>query len=468
MTYVHRIIMLAVTAAILSCPALGLAQDVKSPVIANAAVEVPGAVLDPGEYSFARASADNDRVLIRVYDQRDDARVITTMLGVPADAQAATTTGALIPFATGTDTAPTPIRYWTDPNGQRTYELVYPKDRATTLARMTGVRVLSADAPDAGALASAPVTAIVDQSGPEEPTSTSETPTARRGTTPPPPPNVAPPVGGETNPTGTRPPTGTPTSRTATEPSTAGGSSSPPVTSGTSSSDENRPSAASSNPTTGEPAPTPAVTDPGAPTGARATTPRGSSADSVAPPQSGVPNTTTQAGFPNSSTPIRRDEPRPPASDATTGYQRDQNLPATPSGSVPTQTTREGRPVAPAPAPASSATPGVQPGGASPQPSTAETTPAPQTPPAPVDPSDPATRRNSPATAGLRAEQPAQQRAPDNDMPTRTPTAPSSQPAGALPETAGVDGWLLLAGGMCLVMGIAIRLRAASRVSSRG
>jgi hypothetical protein len=458
MTHLHRFI-IAIAAAALASPWPAGAQVVERPVTVNAAVEIPGAVLQAGEYSFTRTTAGEDRVLIRVYDQRDDARVIATMLGVQADAELAAA-GALIPFERAEANGPAPVRYWVDTNGPRTYELVYTKDRAMAIAQMTGAPVLSADAPDAGALASATVTAVVDPSRSDNEGTTSVTPTARRGTTQPPPPNVAAPVGGETNPTGTTPQTGTPTSRTVTEPTPNAAQAPASAPSGT--------SAASSNPTTGEPAPTPAVTDPDPQLTERSTTPD-------------VPNTTTHPGFPNSTAPIRRDEPRPPAADATTGYQRDQNLPATPAAAAPAQTTRDGRPVAPPERDDRSAAP-VRPSqttarrdGVSPEPSTAPTTPAPATPSGPVDPSDPATRRNSPSGVGLenepRSRETAQRgaagRADARDMPTRTPIAPAQQ-ADTLPETSGVDGWVLLGGGMFLVLGLLLRRRRAATASGLG
>ena len=183
MTHLHRVI-IAIAASALAGAWPARAQDVERPVTVNAAVELPGAVLQPGEYSFTRTTAGEDRVLIRVYEQRDDARVITTMLGVQADAELAVAGGALIPFETTEGDGPAPVRYWVDTNGSRTYELVYPKDRATAIAHMTGARVLSADATDAGALASATVTAVVDPSRSDTEAATSVTPTRNVATAP--------------------------------------------------------------------------------------------------------------------------------------------------------------------------------------------------------------------------------------------------------------------------------------------
>ena len=181
----------AVIAALLVTPtfsrsAAAQEQQQQATVAVTQAVEVPGIVLQPGNYVFSVDAPTGTRQTLSIRDSKTN-RVVATVLAVPAQRREEVS-GELVPFGTTEGGNPSAIRFWFPPRQSSGFELVYPRARAVVLARTGGTRVLSTDSVDASALAGARVAAI-DPQGQSQEYSDPVT-VGRREAAPPPPPNV--------------------------------------------------------------------------------------------------------------------------------------------------------------------------------------------------------------------------------------------------------------------------------------
>jgi hypothetical protein len=123
-------------------------------------VEVPGLVLPAGTYWFTLADSDSDRNIVQIWDA-DRMHLVTTILAIP-DYRLQPTGQTVIHFEERPSDQPEAIHSWFYPGANYGEEFVYPKARATLLAKQTGRPVLSMpDAkPEATQIKQTPVKAV--------------------------------------------------------------------------------------------------------------------------------------------------------------------------------------------------------------------------------------------------------------------------------------------------------------------
>jgi LPXTG-motif cell wall-anchored protein len=111
----------------------------------NEPVEVPNMVLAPGTYWFTLADSDADRNIVEIWNS-DRTRLITTILAIP-DYRLQPTGKTVVHFEERPSDAPEAIHSWFYPGDNYGQEFVYPKSRATQLAKQTNRPVLSMPEP---------------------------------------------------------------------------------------------------------------------------------------------------------------------------------------------------------------------------------------------------------------------------------------------------------------------------------
>jgi hypothetical protein len=124
-------------------------------------VEVPGTVLPAGTYWFTLADSESDRSIVKVWDT-DRTRLVTTILAIP-DYRLQPTDKTVINFSERPASAPEAIHAWFYPGDNYGQEFVYPKSRATQLAKQANRPVLSLrdeQPSDATQMKKVPITAI--------------------------------------------------------------------------------------------------------------------------------------------------------------------------------------------------------------------------------------------------------------------------------------------------------------------
>ena len=127
----------------------------------NEPVEVPGMVLAAGTYWFTLADNDSDRNIVQIWNA-DRTQLVTTVLAV-SDYRQHTPDKAVINFEERPAGAPEAIHAWFYPGNNAGLEFVYPKSRASQLAKQTKRPVLSTpdeQPSDATQIMKAPVVAI--------------------------------------------------------------------------------------------------------------------------------------------------------------------------------------------------------------------------------------------------------------------------------------------------------------------
>ncbi len=135
----------AVSAALLNVvpapTAIADEQDKKTIVTTNAAIEVPGKVLPPGTYVFKLLDSSSNRNIVQIFD-KDEKRLYTTILAVP-DYRLQPPDKPLIQFEERAANSPEAIKAWFYPGDQYGQQFVYPRKRATELAKQNNGKVLS-------------------------------------------------------------------------------------------------------------------------------------------------------------------------------------------------------------------------------------------------------------------------------------------------------------------------------------
>jgi hypothetical protein len=107
----------------------------------NEPVEVPGAVLAPGTYWFTLADNDSDRNIVEIWNA-DRTHLVRTILAIP-DYRLTPTGKTVVHFEERPSDAPEAIHSWFYPGANYGEEFVYPKSRATQLAKQTNRPVLA-------------------------------------------------------------------------------------------------------------------------------------------------------------------------------------------------------------------------------------------------------------------------------------------------------------------------------------
>lgn len=104
-------------------------------------VEVPGVVLPTGTYWFTLADNESDRNIVEIWND-DRTKLITTILAIP-DYRLHPTGKTVVHFEERPSDQPEAIHSWFYPGDNYGQEFVYPKTRATQLAKQTSKPVLS-------------------------------------------------------------------------------------------------------------------------------------------------------------------------------------------------------------------------------------------------------------------------------------------------------------------------------------
>jgi len=111
----------------------------------NEPVEVPGMVLVPGTYWFTLADSESDRNIVEIWDA-DRTHLIKTILAIP-DYRLQPTGKTVVHFEERPSDSPEAIHSWFYPGDNYGEEFVYPKSRATQLAKQVSRPVLSIPEP---------------------------------------------------------------------------------------------------------------------------------------------------------------------------------------------------------------------------------------------------------------------------------------------------------------------------------
>jgi hypothetical protein len=166
-----------------TAPAQGTLPDRKTIVTVSAPVSVPGTTLPAGTYVFKLAESPANRNIVQVFD-RDEAKLITTLLAVPAE-RAEAAGDPLITFKETPADRPPAVRYWYYAGEKSGNEFVYPKAQAMMIARASGesVSAVDTDATDIEGLKKGEVTRVTANAEPQSTTSSSTSTTTSTATT---------------------------------------------------------------------------------------------------------------------------------------------------------------------------------------------------------------------------------------------------------------------------------------------
>ena len=135
-------------------------RDEKMVLTFSQPVEVSGHVLPAGTYTFRLAGVASDRHIVQIFNA-DQSQIIATVLAIPH--YRTTTTGeAILTFNEVPAGSSETIRAWFYPGSMLGHEFVYPRVRATQLAKVARVAVpaLAVEVADIETLKTAPIMAI--------------------------------------------------------------------------------------------------------------------------------------------------------------------------------------------------------------------------------------------------------------------------------------------------------------------
>jgi hypothetical protein len=126
---------LTLSLLVLASPTSARADDLnkKSILTFSQPFEIPGQVLPAGTYVFEIADTLGDRHIVRIFNS-DRSEVIATVMTIP-DYRLKSTSETVIKFGEVPAGSPEVMRAWFYPGNTVGEEFVYPKPRATQLAR---------------------------------------------------------------------------------------------------------------------------------------------------------------------------------------------------------------------------------------------------------------------------------------------------------------------------------------------
>ena len=107
----------------------------KTVITINSAMQIPGAVLQPGTYVFKLADSSSNRHIVQVFD-KDETNVIATVLAIP-NYRMKPTGDSEFGFWEAPANTPQPIRSWFYPGDNFGQEFAYPKTQAVAIAATT-------------------------------------------------------------------------------------------------------------------------------------------------------------------------------------------------------------------------------------------------------------------------------------------------------------------------------------------
>src|SRR3954466_8826125 len=124
-------------------PAQGTLADRKTIVTFSGPVSLPGTTLPAGTYVFKLADSPVDRHIVTIFD-RDEAKLITTLLAVPPERPEAHG-DPVINFKETPSDRPPAVHYWYYAGEKSGNEFVYPKNQAMMIASNSNESVMSVD-----------------------------------------------------------------------------------------------------------------------------------------------------------------------------------------------------------------------------------------------------------------------------------------------------------------------------------
>jgi len=142
-------------------PAMADTWNKKTVITIGEAVQVPGAILQPGKYVMKLLDSQSDRHIVQIFNETED-KLQTTILAIPNYRLQPTGDTAFQWWETPAG-QPKALRAWFYPGDNFGQEFAYPKNTAMQIARSTSQSVPSVSGED---LSSATVSSI-DKSGAE-------------------------------------------------------------------------------------------------------------------------------------------------------------------------------------------------------------------------------------------------------------------------------------------------------------
>lgn len=126
-------------------------------------VEIPGRVLPAGTYTFKLADSMSDRHIVQIFNA-DGSEIIATVMTIP-DYRLTSTDKTVIRFGEMPAGSPDAIRAWFYPGNTTGQEFVYPKPRATELARASHAPVpaMAVDVASVDELKTVPIVAVTPE-----------------------------------------------------------------------------------------------------------------------------------------------------------------------------------------------------------------------------------------------------------------------------------------------------------------
>src|SRR5919201_2836149 len=107
----------------------------------SAPVQVPGATLPAGTYTFKLADLQGNRHVVQVFD-KEGTKLYTTILAIP-DERLEPTDKPVVMFSETAANTPAAIKAWFYPGDRIGDEFVYPRSEAVQIAKATHQSVLS-------------------------------------------------------------------------------------------------------------------------------------------------------------------------------------------------------------------------------------------------------------------------------------------------------------------------------------
>jgi hypothetical protein len=107
----------------------------------SGAVQVPGATLPAGTYTFKLADPESGRRVIQIWN-KDTSHLYTTLLTIPNERLEATDKPVVMFKESGSGQSPA-VQAWFYPGERYGQEFVYPKDQAMKIAKASHTPVLS-------------------------------------------------------------------------------------------------------------------------------------------------------------------------------------------------------------------------------------------------------------------------------------------------------------------------------------
>jgi len=113
----------------------------------NEPLEIPGTLIEPGQYVFKLIESQPERNVLQVFETvqlwtADETRLVSTLLTMP-NYDLPTTDKTVFSFFERGPKQPKALRLWFTPGRNYGQEFVYPKAQAVELARVVGRSVLS-------------------------------------------------------------------------------------------------------------------------------------------------------------------------------------------------------------------------------------------------------------------------------------------------------------------------------------